>query len=312
MACFDNFITYRTSGITPTSGLYVNDLYGVNLSKANAVANTDYACGVAFITSKIAHAITLVSAELKRYVMPYFKLQSIVGHYLGGEFDDNLQYHIGVAANRGIRFDISETVLSKIVVNRVRLLFDTTGGPYNIVIQDGEDITNTYPVTLAAKVEQDIEINYTANRNRIYIYINDVALKPAEGSAKMSCCGEGYDILGVTGWDGANVSSHHYGIQANITVICSMDNLACLMKDQLGLPVLYRFGIEMANEALETDRFNYFTLVTRDDIKDLRESYMEDYKKAMEDVSRTIPILLRKLDDHCIECNQNKYVEQTP
>ena len=311
MACFDNFITYRTSGITPTSGLYVNNLYGVNLSKMNAIANTDHATGVAFITSKIAHAITLVSAELKRYVMPYFKLQSIVGHYLGGEFDDNLQYHTGVAANRGIRFDISETVLSKIVVNRVRLLFDSTGD-FNVMVTDGEAPPTAYAVTLAAKVEQDVEINYTANRNRIYIYMNDVKLLPAEGSAKMNCCGEGYDILGATGWDGANVSSNHYGIQANITVICSMDNLACLLKDQLGLPVLYRFGIEMANEALETDRFNYFTLVTRDDIKDLRESYMEDYKKVMEDIGRTIPVLLRKLDDHCVECSQNKFLEQTP
>ena len=68
----------------------------------------------------------------------------------------------------------------------------------------------------------------------------------------------------------------------------------------------------MANEALETDRFNYFTLVTRDDIKDLRESYMEDYKKVMEDIGRTIPVLLRKLDDHCVECSQNKFLEQTP
>lgn len=310
MACFDNFITYKTSGITPTSGLYVNDLYGVNLNKMDAVANTDYASGVAFITSKIAHAITLVSAELKRYAMPYFKLQSIVGHYLGGEFDDALTYHTGVAANRGLRFDISETVLSKIVVNRVRLLFNSAGD-FNVVIRDGE-LTTNYPVTLVARAEQDIEINYTAIRNRIYIYMNDAALKPAKGDANMSCCGEGYDILNAVGWDGANVSSHHYGIQANITVICSMDNLACLMKDQLGLPVLYRFGIEIANEALETDRFNYFTLVTRDDIKDIRESYMEDYKKSMEDVGRTIPILLRKLDDHCVTCNQNTYREQTP
>lgn len=310
MACFTNFLTYKTSGITPTSGLYVNDLYGVNLSKANAIANTDHASGVAFINAKIAHAITLVSNELKRYVMPYFKLHSVVGHYLGGEFDDALAYHTGVAANRGLRFDISETVLSKIVVNRVRLLFNSAGD-FNVVVKDGETTTN-YPVTLVARTEQDIEINYTADRNRIYIYMNDAALKPAKGSANMSCCGEGYDVLNATGWDGASVSSNHYGIQANVTVICSTNNLACLLKDQLGPPVLYRFGIEMANEALETDRFNYFTLVTRDDIKELRESYIEDYKESMKDISRTIPVLLRKLDDHCIDCNQDRYIEQTP
>jgi len=84
------------------------------------------------------------------------------------------------------------------------------------------------------------------------------------------------------------------------------------MKDFLGFATLYRFGIEMANEVLETNRFNYFSMVTREDIKDLRASYMEDYTKEMEAVARTMPILLRKLDDYCISCNQNKYVEKTP
>ena len=84
------------------------------------------------------------------------------------------------------------------------------------------------------------------------------------------------------------------------------------MKDFLTWPVLYRFGIELANEALETDRFNYFSMVTREDIKDLRASYIEDYKEEMSTIARTMPILLRKLDKYCIDCNQNKYIEQTP
>jgi len=274
----------------------------------DAVANTDYADGIEFITSKIGMAIVYVSTELKRYVMPYFKLNSVIGHYKGGRFDKDLQYHTAVAADRGLRIDIKETTLSQILINRVTILADSTGN-FNVVVKDGDNTTN-YPVTLVAKTEQDVEINQYCNRKRVFITVNNIA--GSKGSANMSCCGEDYNILSVTGWTGSGVSSHHHGIIADVSVICNPIDLFCLMKDYLAFATLYRFGIEIANEALETDRFNYFTLVTRDDIKDLRESYMEDYEKEMKAVARTMPVLLRKLDDWCIDCSQNKYVEKTP
>ena len=58
--------------------------------------------------------------------------------------------------------------------------------------------------------------------------------------------------------------------------------------------------------------FNYFSLVTREDIKDLLVGYEVRYEKEMADVARTMPVLLRKLDKYCIDCNQNRYIEQTP
>ena len=307
MACIDNFITYRGSGVTPTTGLYVNDLYGVNLSKMDGVANTDYLDTIEFITRKIAMSLSYVAIELKRYVMPYFKLNSVVGHYKGGQFDEDLEYHTAVAADRGIRVDIAETTLSQILVNRVRIRADSAGD-FNVVVTDGEETTN-YPVTLVAKEEQDVEINQTCNNKRIYITVNNIA--GSEGDAEMSCC-SGYDIMDVTGWTGTGVSSHHYGLIADVTVICSSADLFCLMKDQLAFPVLYRFGIELAQEALETDRFNYFSLVRRDELNELLEKYKDDYDKEMKTVARTIPKLLRKLDDYCISCNQDRYIEQVP
>lgn len=307
MACFDDFITYRGSGVTPTSGIYVNDLYGIQLVKADAIANTDYATGVAFINEKIAFAITLVSNELKHYAMPYFKEHSVIGHYLGGEFDDDLEYYSTSANNRGIRVTIRDTTLAQIIVNRVRVLANTAG-LRNIVITDGELSTN-YPITLVAKTEQDLEINYQANRSRIYITISNIS--PSKGYSEMSCY-DNYDILDVDGWTGSGVASHNYGLRANITVVCSDNNLACLLKHKLGLSVLYRFGIEFVREVQETDRLNYFTLLNRTAAQELEEKYWEDYNKSMEDLARSMPILLRQLDDCCITCNQTKYVERIP
>jgi len=307
MACFDDFLTYQGSGVTPTSGLYVNNLYGVNLSKMDAVANTDYADAIEFITSKIAMAVAYVSTELKRYVMPYFKLNSVIGHYKGGKFDEDLTYHTAVAANRGVRVDISESTLSQILVNKVRIRANSAGA-FNVVVRDGESTTN-YAITLVAKTEQDVEINQYCNNKRVFITVNNIA--GSEGSAKMSCC-SGYDILDVTGWTGTGVSSHHYGIIADVTVVCNPIDLFCLVKDFLAFATLYRFGLELANESLETDRFNYFSLVRREELIELRDSYQVDYDKEMKAVARTLPVLLRKLDSYCIDCNQDKYNEVVP
>lgn len=308
MACFDDFITYRGSGTTPTSGLYVNDLYGVYFTKADAIHNTDYATGIAFIESMIDRAVTLVTSELRRFVMPFFKINSVVGHYLGGEFDDDLGYHAAVA-DRGIRLDIAETTLGQMVINRVTILANTNGA-VNIVVTDGEATTN-YAATLVAQTEQTVEINYRCNRKRVYITC-DTAIAGAEGRARMSCCGDSFEILSVSGWTGSGLSSNHYGLRADVTVVCSQDGLACLLKDMLGLPVLYRFGIEMAREALESDRINYFTLTSRDGIKELLESYQEDYDKEMMQLARTLPKLLRRLDEFCVDCSQAKYIERVP
>ena len=307
MACITDFITYRGSDVTPTSGLYVNDLYGVNLSKMDAVANTDYEDVREFILRKIVMAIAYVAVELKRYAMPYFKMNSVIGHYLGGKFDEDLTYHPAVAADRGVRIQIAETTLSQIVINRVTIRSNSVGA-FNVVVTDGTDTTN-YPVTLVAGAEEDVEINQYCDTKNVYVTVNNIA--GAEGKACMGCAPD-YDILSVNGWDGTNTSSSHYGVKADVTIICNPGNMFCIVKDFLAYSVLYRFGIELANEALETDRFNYFSMVNRDDIKDLRESYMEDYNKEMETVARTLPVLLRKLDNPCIECNQNKHVQQTP
>lgn len=307
MACFDDFITYRGSGTTPTSGLYVNDLYGFYFTKADAIANTDYATGVEFIESLVDRAVGYVTSEIKRYVMPYFKINSVIAHYLGGEFDDDGEYHAVDTADRGIRIDLDETTLSRIQINRVRILFNDAGAE-NITITDGVN-TETYAVTLVAGEEQDVEINYSCVRRRVYITM-DKALHPAKGDVKMDYYPD-YDPLAVRGYNG-DLTSSHYGIQADISVICSMDEVACLLKEFLGHAVLYRFGIEAAREAIDTDRINFFTLTNRDGIVELLESYQLDYENEMKQIARSIPKLMRKLDNTCIDCNQNKYLERVP
>lgn len=315
MACFDNFITYHGSGIIPTSNLYVDDLPGVILAKADAIADSDYATGIAFIKDRINFAIEVVSNDLRTYALPFFKIHSVIGNYITAKFKSD--YHSVSTNDRGLKIKKTSSALSKIYVNRVTILANTSGDR-NLVITDGK-LQTTYAITLVAGTELEVEINYEANRDEILITINNLA--PAKGILKDgSTCGKNYNSFKVYGWTGnasnwmnnsseGNISNNHFGIRANISIICSENNLACLLKSKLGMVALYRFGVEFFRELRGTDRLNYFTLVSLEQAIEYEQMYLQEYETAMKTLTGTLPYLLRKLDYQCINCTQAKYVE---
>lgn len=310
MACFTDYLGLKGITASPTSGLYINDLPGINFAKADAVRDSDYATGIDFINEKIDHAIGLVTDDLKIYMAPYFKLHSTIDHVLTAKYKDG--YHTAAAANRGLKIEKKASRLSKLYVNRVKVLFNSNGAN-DLVIADGNE-TTTYSVTLVAGEEQWVECNYTANRDIIYIYMDNTALLPANGNVKSgscSSCGKRYKMFKVWGWNGTRTRSDHYGLRADISVVCSDDDMACLLRDRIKWPVLYRFGVEFMKEVQETDRLNYFSLVGREQAAELEAKFLAEYEKRFDMVARTLPRLLRAIDTDCVTCSQNKYIETT-
>lgn len=310
MACFDDYLGLKGITATPLSGLFINDLPGINFAKADAVRDSDYATGVDFINEKIDHAIALVADDLKHFMSPYFKFHSQIDHVLTAKYKDG--YHAAVAANRGLKVEKKSSRLSKLYVNRVKVLANSTGA-YNLVIADGNE-TETFAVTLVATEEQWVECNYTANRDIIYIYIDNTSLSPAKGTVKStSCsnCGKRYKAFKVWGWNGTKTTNNHYGLRADISVVCSDDDMACVLRDRIKWPVLYKFGVEFMKEVQETDRLNYFTLVGREQAGELQEKFEEEYKKRFDILCRTVPRLLRSIDVDCVTCNSNKFIQVT-
>jgi hypothetical protein len=310
LTCFDNYIGIPGTIDNPTSGLSINDLQGVNFARADGVANTDYATGVEMLQDLIALAIRHVQDDMRTYMMPFFKFHGAIDHHLTAKYESG--YHAASAADRGLKIEKKASTLSKIYVNRVRVLANSTG-LYQIEITDGNDST-LYPVDLVAGEEQEVTIDYLSNRDIIYITIDNTSLEPAKGKVKnggCGSCGKKYQYFTVWGWDGTKTSSYHYGIRADISVVCSEDAMACALKKQLGLPILYKFGILFMREAQHTDRVNFFTMVGREEAIDLEEIFKEEYKERIMTACRSFPRFLRTIDGYCVSCNQNKYIEVT-
>ena len=310
MACFDDYLGLKGITANPLSGLFINDLPGINFAKADAVRDSDYATGIDFINEKIDHSVALVADDLKHFMAPYFKFHSQIDHVLTDKYDDG--YHTATAANRGLKVEKKASRLSKLYVNRVKVLANSSGA-YNLVIADGNE-TETFAVTLVAGEEQWVECNYTANRDIIYIYIDNTNLKPANGKVKSracSSCGRRYKMMKVWGWNGTKTVASHYGLRADMSVICSDDDMACILRDRIKWPVLYKFGVEFMKEVQETDRLNYFTLVGREQAAELQEKFEAEYTRRFDKLCQTLPRFLRSVDLDCVDCNSAKFIQTT-
>lgn len=307
MACFTDYLGKRGITTNPKSGLYINDLQGISFEKADAIADSDYATGIEMIDGLIDHSIALVTDDLKEYAMPYFKLHSIIDLHKTGKFRTG--YHAKKAANRGLHVEKHASKLTCIYVQRLWILGNSTGD-FDVVISDGNE-TTTYEVSLTAGEEYELQVNYQANRDEIYIYIDNTNFAPAYGYVGTCDCGMGvrYRMYKVYGWTGSKNTNYHYGIRGEISIICDLDDVACVLSKYLRFPILYKFGVEFMKEVQESDRLNYFTLVGREQAAELEAKYQAEYEKRMKTLLNTLPQLLRSIDSHCVSCNQSKYIE---
>jgi hypothetical protein len=116
----------------------------------------------------------------------------------------------------------------------------------------------------------------------------------------------------ANGWAGSGISTSSFGLEIQANAECSMNELACVISQQLRFPILYKAGIEIVKEAKASDRLNSVTLLDDDKIEFLLNEFSEQYKLHFNNVVQSLPELLKRIDDICVICNQSRWVYGTP
>ena len=310
--CFYNFIGVKclTTG-TPTSGLYINDLEGLNLKYAANIADSDYISGLQFLNDKIQFATKLVISDLTRYSLPYFRINSVVDELSVGDWGNtNLAPQ---SADRGVHLQIKRSRMLRINVSNIKI---NTGNSFitsDVYIEDGINTTN-YSFTTDASGDAEINLNFTSTTQDVYIYMDNTSINVNNSSIKTGCgcSSKSGQYLSAYGWNGSGNSNSTYGLKVQATAVCDNDEFACVLGPKLGLPILYRSGIEILHEAVATDRLNSLTLLDTDKINFLLENWTAEYDKQMKMLIESLPQLLRRIDECCIVCNQNRYIQGLP
>lgn len=310
--CFDNFIGIRcVSQTTPKSGLYIDDLEAINIRRAADMADSGYMSGIQLMESKINFATQLILDEIARFAMPYFRMNSLVDELKVGEWSSN--WNTPAALMRGVRINTRDSRMLRIRVQSVKIRIQETNYSGNVEIVDGV-IGTQYPFTTDANGEAEVFPNYLSATDEIFIVTDNTSITTNKTVVKggCKCSTKKSEFLLANGWSGSTTTSTSFGLIVGAAAECSVDEIGCVLAQKLRFPILYRTGMEIAKEALTTDRLNSVTLLDSETWNFCLENWSAQYDAQMKTAIQQLPELFSRMDDICVICNQSRYVYGTP
>ena len=339
VACFGtNFIGIKgdCDGQTPTSGLYINDLTGVDLCTASMVANDEFETGVALLRNLEQTAIRLTCKHFFDKLSKYYNysfmssLRTVGRHY--DDFEANT--YLG---EKGYEVEfISSDDLQEMFVDYVEVNVNAnyTAIPYRII--DGVNIT-TGTTDLTAGVNR-VRLEYTAKMRKIQIVfdISTISELPISsyGSYCGQCAGECSQHVS-TCFTTRNIqklnteTSFTYGGNAAAMTIavqcrCSEDNLACKFKSKLETAIWYHMGALLMDEVIHSKLPNPLVRNLEDSARELYVKWMGGtnqfsgmdgealYWKELSRVAKQSESAIASIPSKCLNCTKTKLVTSIP
>jgi len=312
--CIDKIIGIRclTGYENPTSGLFINDLEGLNLKYAAAITD-EQSSGLLFMKSKIEFATQLVLSELAAYMMPYFRANSTMDETRVGEFGTNNIAPAGIPIDRGVKITTRTSRMMRIRIQTVNIRMAQTNTSGTLIITDGPDQAS-FPFTTDTNGHASINFDFISKTNSVLVTVdnNTFGMNNTVVKTGCNCTTKQSQYLTATGWNGSVPANTTYGLQVQATGECSMDEFACILGVKLALPLLYRSGLEIVKEAKTTDRLNSLTMLDDEKAEFMFDEFSKQYDKQMKMLIQTIPDLMKRVDDCCVVCNQSRYVQGRP
>jgi hypothetical protein len=307
--CFENFIGIRCASVSaPKSGLFIDDLEGINIRFAADVSDSGYLSGIDFLQRKINFATQIVLNEISKYAFPYFRINSLIDELKTGDYSTPLSYLLPSANDRGVRITTRESRLLRIRIQRIEIRLQEANYSGVLNIQDG--IFNTpFGFTTNSDGYAEVFPDYLSDTAEVYLTIDNTSINPVNTKVKSSCnctTAKSRFLIG-NGWNGSSTSVSSFGLIAYSAAECSSDEIACILAQKIRFPILYRSGIEIVKEAITTDRLNSVTLLDSEKCEFMIGEFEKEYKSHFETAIKSLPSLFARMEDVCVSCNQSKY-----
>lgn len=324
MDCFDNLIgIHRTcSEVTPSSGLYIQDLPGVNLSVANAATDNETMSGVKLIEEKIEFAQNAIAAQLRNQLADKLKINSIIQNDTLGYYYDNLRVISSEADKlKGIKIKTTQYPNLELFISKIYLKLDQSVTT-NIYIYDlmNDNLLDTFEVTTVANVPTAVLVNkgYPTLKQQIQLFIcidsgvaNTFETSLTPTGTCYSCNGGSYSnrYLQVTGGSidssaqkidsniAANTGTN--GLSLDYSLNCSIEPFICNMGNQLAWPMLHKVGSELMKELIYSRRLNSIINIDKGTNQSLMEAFDAEYMASMSAILNNLKVP----NDMCFQCN---------
>jgi hypothetical protein len=248
---------------------------------------------------------------MARFAMPHFRLNSLVDELKVGEWDD--AWNTPAAFDRGVRINTRDSRMLRVRVQSVKIKIQQPTFSGLIKILDGIE-TTTFPFTTDANGDAEIFPNYLSETDEIFVTTDNTAINTNKTKVKggCKCSTKKSEFLIANGWTGTTTAGTSFGLIVGAAAECSVDEIGCVLAQKLRFPILYRAGMEIAKEALTTDRLNSVTLLDGDTWRFCLDNWSAQYDAQMKTAVQQLPELFNRMDDICVICNQSRYVQGMP
>ncbi len=323
---------------TSPSGLFINQLAGVELAMINSIADEDQADYLGVWADVQQRAALRFKNDVKAIFAERYKLKQIYKSIDVGNIVDVNNFTVHSSTYRGFKVELncsdSDYAPSNLQVFYVQTIkFNALNSDntniYIIDLDTGETLyTKAYSTIIGWNY---IQVNQTFTARRIFICIDafnidlpNLDISTINNSLFYNCndydycfdCGCGtvgkitgseYDTNTQTYIDSP---SNTYGVSAIFSIQCQFEPVVCNNLNVFASAWLYLLGSELMDERIYTSRLNEYTLFDKIKAKELKRIFEAKYKGGIVDeityygeLNTTINSINLNLGDACLECN---------
>jgi hypothetical protein len=312
LACYDNFIGIRSEkdAEAPTSGLYIDDLPGIDLKRMASIAADK--SGLDMIKRAMKNACDEVAEEALNFSQngrsPLVATNPFNLSYIQSKFRDNvLNTYNG---EKGIEFDVRRPDFyqySRLHVREIYVKASENASGVVVKIVDGTNETELDAVDLVAGEVKVIETDYYAKTNKVSIVTDHSTIQfyqaylPYDSFGGCRTCGgrrrnPDYSTQSIPSvW----VTGGH-GISASVVMACNIDRIKCFSISYLKYAILYKTAMNLALEGEHSDRLNFYTVNM--DFETFYNQAEENYHQRLERAVPHLPKILKPADRNCFSC----------
>jgi hypothetical protein len=325
MDCLNNLVGIWDGCTAKEDKLYINDLPGFDLSVPEWLQKEQDTSPLSLLESIRNKSGLFLKHEILGNLNPRVQMSSVLWNGTAGiaDFNRNVK-SLEASKYKGIQistelYPYTEIYLDQIAffpvssLNDVNfyvydltqgLLLDTftsdvVGGQINY-IRTGKTYKNKGQyLNLAVLVDSSLTNVYDVNPFGDGCRTCHTGLKPIGTYSS----GRGVSILQASAIINSNLrgESDTNGISLQYSVSCDHEYFVCSMANRFMLPMYYRFGIELMDEVINSDRLNSYTTIGLDKARAMKEDLILKYNDTMKGIMQNLHVP----NNACFYCTPN-------
>ncbi|GEM_PF-6552378 len=315
MNCLEDYIGLNHCSVltTPESGLYLNDLPGVEIANIDAIANSEQSTFVGVWEEIQKRALARFKTDVIAEFGKRYRLRQVQQTVNMEKIIDTNTITAAAAQWRGYIIELNrendDYVYSNMQVLAVQYLYLYLGGIGNIPIRifDLETGEALYSSTLSGVAGWNtILVNRLFIGRRFFLCYDATAVNSVELDITKfhldnvayfnqdwyhtywNCTGSISRMRGAYSPNTSTVtaiteSNNTYGFSGIWSVKCAYDSVVCYNKELFAQALLYCLGSELMTERINSSRINRWTTVDKPKAIELRKYFEAKYKGGVYD-----------------------------